>query len=288
MTLELRFWGTRGSIPSPGPDTVRYGGNTPCVEVRGADGHLAILDAGTGIRALGNLLLAEGAPPVSADIYVTHAHWDHIQGLPFFAPLFRSGHTVRIWAAAELEGRVERALRAQMAPEVFPVPFEGMRAAVEFRAVSPDARAGDLRVSAVPVRHPGGALGYRVEGGNGCGGSLVYIPDNELDPAAAYAGPADWRARLVAFVRNADVLVHDAMYTPDEAVEHRGWGHSSALDAVDLALDAEVRQLVLFHHRPERADAEVDDLLAACRAHASRSGARLEVTAAAEGQSLVL
>ena len=288
MTLEIRFWGTRGSLPRPGPDTVRYGGNTPCVEVRGADGHLAILDAGTGIRALGNLLLAEGAPPVSADIYVTHAHWDHIQGLPFFAPLFRSGHAVRIWAAAELGGRVERALRAQMAPEVFPVPFEGMRAAVEFRAVSADAGAGDLRVTASPVRHPGGALGYRVEDGNGRGGSLVYIPDNELDPAAAYAGPPDWRARLVEFVRHAEVLVHDAMYTPDEAVAHRGWGHSSALDAVELALEAEVGRLVLFHHRPERSDDGVDALLEACRAHASRAGARLEVTAAAEGQKITL
>ena len=288
MTLQLRFWGTRGSIPSPGPHTVRYGGNTPCVEVRDPGGHLVILDAGTGIRALGNLLLADGAPPVSADIYVTHAHWDHIQGLPFFAPLFRSGHAVRIWAAPELGDRIERALRAQMSPEVFPVPFEGMRAAVEFRALSGGATAGDLRVTTFPVRHPGGALGYRLAGGNGTGGALVYIPDNELDPAAAYPVPPDWRERLLDFVQGADVLVHDAMYTSEEAAAHRGWGHSAAQAAVDLALEAGVRRLVLFHHRPDRSDAEVDELLTHCRARAAAGRGELEVIAAAEGQELTL
>jgi phosphoribosyl 1,2-cyclic phosphodiesterase len=288
MTLELRFWGTRGSIPSPGAATVRYGGNTPCVEVRDATGHLAILDAGTGIRALGNLLLAEGAPPVSADIYVTHAHWDHIQGLPFFAPLFRSGHSVRIWAAPELGDRIERAMRAQMSPEVFPVPFEGVRAAVEFRALSGSATVGDLRVTTFPVRHPGGALGYRLESRNGAGRALVYIPDNELDPSAPYPVPPDWHDRLLDFVRDADVLVHDAMYTAEEAARYRGWGHSAAPAAVDLALEAGVRRLVLFHHRPERSDAEVDALLAECRERAAAGGGALEVLAASEGQYLTL
>ncbi|HEY0970623.1 MAG TPA: MBL fold metallo-hydrolase [Gemmatimonadales bacterium] len=288
MTLELRFWGTRGSIPSPGPQTVRYGGNTPCVEVRDRNGHLAILDAGTGIRALGNALLAGGATSVSADVYVTHAHWDHIQGLPFFAPLFHPGHSVRIWTAPELGDRIERALRAQMSPEVFPVPFEEMLAQVEFRALPGSAAAGEMCVTTHPVRHPGGALGYRLAGGNGWGGAVVYIPDNELDPAAAYAAPPDWRARLVDFLHGADVLVHDAMYTAEEAAAHRGWGHSSALAAVELALEAGVRRLVLFHHHPERSDDEVDALLDVCRARAGRAGGALEVLAAAEGQQLIV
>ncbi len=285
MTLELRFWGTRGSIPSPGPATVRYGGNTPCLEVRDEGGNLAILDAGTGIRALGNALLATGAP-VSADVYVTHAHWDHIQGLPFFAPLFGPGHSIRIWTGPGLEERVERALRAQMSPEVFPVPLEGTPAEVEFRALGGGETAGAIRVSTHPARHPGGALGYRLACGNGRGGVLVYLPDNELDPAAPHPAPADWRPRLVSFLRDAEVLVHDAMYTAEEAAVHRGWGHSSAQAAVELALEAGVRRLVLFHHHPERSDADVDVLLDDCRERAARAGGTLEVLAAAEGQHM--
>ena len=286
MTLRVRFWGTRGSIPTPGPDTVRYGGNTPCLEVRGAGDALAILDAGTGLRELGRALLAAGAP-LTADLYLTHAHWDHIQGLPFFAPLFRSGHRFRIWADEGQLRRIERAVRAQMAPDVFPIPFEEVRAAIEFRALGEAATGGDaFDVSALPVRHPGGALGDRVGPRNGGGGALVYIPDNELDPESAYDAPADWRDRLVAFARGAALLVHDAMYTADEAASYRGWGHSAAEAAVALALDAGVGRLALFHHRPERRDDEVDEILARCRALAGTG--RLEVIAAREGTTLDL
>ena len=286
MTLRVRFWGTRGSIPTPGPDTVRYGGNTPCLEVRGAGDALAILDAGTGLRELGRALLAAGAP-LTADLYLTHAHWDHIQGLPFFAPLFRSGHRFRIWADEGQLRRIERAVRAQMAPDVFPIPFEEVRAAIEFRALGEAATGGDaFAVSALPVRHPGGALGYRVAPRNGDGGALVYIPDNELDPASAYDAPADWRDRLVAFVRGAGLLVHDAMYTADEAAAYRGWGHSATEAAVALAIDAGVPRLALFHHRPERSDEEVDEILARCRVLAGAG--RLDVIASQEGTTLDL
>ena len=286
MTLRVRFWGTRGSIPTPGPDTVRYGGNTPCLEVRGAGDALAILDAGTGLRELGRALLASGAP-LTADLYLTHAHWDHIQGLPFFAPLFRSGHRFRIWADEGQLRRIERAVRAQMAPDVFPIPFEEVRAAIEFRALGEAATGGDaFEVSALPVRHPGGALGYRVAPRNGDGGALVYIPDNELDPESAYDAPADWRDRLVAFVRGAGLLVHDAMYTADESAAYRGWGHSAAEAAVALAIDAGVPRLALFHHRPERRDDEVDEILAHCRALVGAG--RLDVVAAQEGSTLDL
>ena len=289
MALRIRFWGTRGSVPTPGARTVRYGGNTPCVEVRAPNDALAILDAGTGIRELGRTLLALPGSRVSADVYVTHAHWDHIQGLPFFAPLFQAGHRVRIWAAPELAARIERAVRAQMAPEVFPVPFDEVRADVQFRAVAEDGTAEHgLGVRTHGVRHPGGALGYRLTDCNDERSVLVYIPDNELDVAAPYAAAPDWHARLVEFIRGAAVLVHDGMYTAAEAAAHRGWGHSAVEDVVALAAQAAVPRLVLFHHRPDRGDDEVDALLEHAKAHAASLGATLDVLAASEGLRLTI
>ena len=291
MSLHLRFWGTRGSIPSPGPATVRHGGNTSCLEVRGGDGRLAILDAGTGIRGLGDALLADaGRASLDGDVYLTHAHWDHIQGLPFFAPLYEARHRFRLWSSPALATRVERAVRAQMAPEVFPIPFEQVRAGITFGGVddgSPPA-AGALAVTAHPARHPGGALGYRVAARNAGGPALVYLPDNELDPDAAYEAPADWRARLVGFVRGAALLVHDAMYTTEEAATRRGWGHSTVDQAVQLALDAGVPRLALFHHHPERTDDELDALVAGCRRQVAALGGTLDVLAASEGLVLTL
>ena len=287
MTLTAHFWGTRGSVPSPGPATVRYGGNTPCVELRTQGGTVVILDAGTGIRPLGNALLAEAgvAGRVEADVFLTHLHWDHIQGLPFFAPLFQAGSRVTVHTAATAVADAERVLHAQMATKVFPVTFAEVAAAVEFRAL---ATGGCTRngytVRAHPVRHPGGALGLRfAEAG---GGALVYVPDNELDPTVPYDAARGWREDLIDFVRGARVLVHDSMYTAAEYVHHRGWGHSTYADALALALDAEVETLVLFHHDPDRTDDGVDAALADCRATVTRRGRALNVIAAAEGLRL--
>ena len=288
MTLSVRFWGTRGSIPSPGPSTVRYGGNTPCVEVRTADGWLIILDAGTGIRELGRSLLerADGAP-VEGDIFLTHVHWDHIQGIPFFAPLFRKGNHFTIWGSPSLATSIDRVVRDQMSPTVFPVTFEELGARIDFRELSGLPTAGrGYEVSAMPVRHPGGALAYRFTNGNAGGRALVYVSDNELNPAARYDDEPDWRERFVAFARDAAVLVHDTMYTADEYGAFVGWGHSTYTDAVELALEADVAQLVLYHHRPERTDDDVDRCLATCRELAASRGSALRIVAAAEGMSL--
>jgi phosphoribosyl 1,2-cyclic phosphodiesterase len=287
VSLAVCFWGTRGSVPSPGPSTVRHGGNTPCVELRTATGARIILDAGTGIRALGQAMAAAGESPRDIEIYLSHLHWDHVQGLPFFAPLYQAGYRVTVRAAEPLEA--ERVLRGQMSPHVFPIPFGEMPATVKFCSADGAERRGDgYGVRALPVRHPGGALALRFSDRPGLAGGIVYIPDNELDPATQYAAPSGWRDELVAFVRGARLLVHDAMYTPAEREQRRGWGHSIYTDVVAMALDAGVETLALFHHDPERSDDDVEAILGACRRLAAADGRPLTVIAAAEGLRLTV
>jgi len=288
MTLHLRFWGTRGSVPAPGPETVRYGGNTPCLEVRTETNGLVILDAGTGLRPLGRALLAEhGEGPIVADIFLTHAHWDHIQGIPFFEPIYQSRNRFRIWAPTGLEQDIGRVVRAQMSPTVFPVAFADVRASVEFCEFTDGSRSGEgYRISAFGVQHPGGALGYRLSGAGRDAGSFVYVSDNELGSSEFYRTAAGWRRALVEFIRGAALLVHDSTYTAEEYQRHRGWGHSTDEEAVLLALEADVAELVLFHHKPERTDDEVDRSVARCQALVASRGGHTRIRAAAEGLTL--
>lgn len=288
MSLSLRFWGTRGSIPSPGLSTARYGGNTPCIELRTGDGRLVILDAGTGIRELGRSLVERSnGDAITGDIFLTHAHWDHIQGLPFFAPIFRKGNHFTIWGSRSLPTSIDRVVRDQMSPVVFPVSFEELQARIDFQELSEERRAGcGFHVSAIQVRHPGGALGYRFTDSEDESRALVYVSDNELSPLAKYDDGPEWRQRLVEFTRGAAVLVHDTMYTADEYPSFVGWGHSTHEDAVALAIEAGVERLVLFHHRPERTDTEVERCVDRCRALVRDRGASLQVIAAAEGMTL--
>jgi phosphoribosyl 1,2-cyclic phosphodiesterase len=289
MSFRLRFWGTRGSIPSPGPTTVRYGGNTPSVEVRTPSGALVLLDAGTGIRELGRALIARAnGSPITGDIFLTHAHWDHIQGIPFFAPAFQRGNRFTIWGAKSLAASIRRVVRDQMSPVVFPVAFEELAATFEFRELTDERHTSDgFDVGAFAVRHPGGALGYRFaarQPGSAPGGtSFVYISDNELRAPDTSSSNDRWRAKLVDFISGSRLLIHDATYTEDEYESHRGWGHSTYGDAVALALESRVETLVLFHHSPDRTDDELDTRLAECRAAVARSGRTLRIIAAAEG-----
>lgn len=290
MTLRVQFWGTRGSIPSPGRRTVRYGGNTPCVEIRTEDGWLVILDAGTGIRELGLSLQdrSDGAP-LEGDIFLTHAHWDHIQGIPFFAPIFQRGNHFTIWGSKALEGSVDRVVRDQMSPVVFPVTFEELDARIDFSSIAAgERRTGrGYEVEAFDVQHPGGALGYRFRA-PASSQSIVYVSDNEVGAPEKYDSAPGWRQSFVAFVRGATVLVHDTMYTTEEYDHHRGWGHSTFRDAVEVALEAEVGTLVLFHHEPRRSDEELDQRVDECRALVRSHGGTLKVLGAAEGLTLTV
>lgn len=289
--MRLRFWGTRGSCPSPGPSTTRYGGNTTCVEVRTDDDALLIFDAGTGIRDLGRSLARDAnGIAIRGEVFFSHAHWDHIQGLPFFTPAFQHGNDFTLWGSPSLFGSLEVVLRQQMSPVVFPVAFDSLRARLEVRPLEGQRRTGNgYDVRTIDVRHPGGALGFRVSVDEQPSRSFVFIPDNELDPSfdarEGTARPAS-RDALIDFARGARVLIHDAMYTGAEYMAHRGWGHSSYRDAIEFALAAEVETLVLFHHEPDRDDEALDGMLQLCHEMVAERGGTLEVIAAAEGTEI--
>jgi phosphoribosyl 1,2-cyclic phosphodiesterase len=291
MTYSVTIWGARGSIPTPGPQTARYGGNTPCVGLE-ADGpagrRLVVLDAGTGIRPLGRELVEAARGALTVDLLLSHTHWDHIQGLPFFAPLFEPRSAVRIWGPRQGRVDLERILRDQMNPVVFPVPLDQADASLSVTHVEPGSfDVGGFRARAMTLRHPGTTLAYRLAPDDG-GPSLVYVTDNELGPGGTYDVGPRWREELVAFVGGADVLIHDAMFTVEELGQFSGWGHSTGSEAVRLAADAAVGRLVLFHHRPERDDAAMDAFVAAAQRQAAREHSGLDVVAATEGLRLNL
>ncbi|MCC6929234.1 MAG: MBL fold metallo-hydrolase [Gemmatimonadaceae bacterium] len=269
---------------------MRYGGNTTCVEVRTDDNHLVVLDAGTGIRELGRSLVADGSGrPIRGEIFFSHAHWDHIQGLPFFTPTFQAGNHFTLWGSPSLERSLEVVLRQQMSPVVFPVNFDQLSARMEVRTLAgPRYDGPGYELQTINVRHPGSALGFRVSANHDANRSVIFIPDNELDPFGDHADSASSRDALVDFARGAKVLIHDAMYTGTEYMEHRGWGHSSYRDAVDFAIAAEVETLVLFHHEPDRSDEAMDEMLALCHKMVLERNGSVNVIAAAEGMELTL
>jgi CheY-like chemotaxis protein len=291
--MRIRFWGTRGSLPKPGARTVRYGGNTSCVEVRASDGTLIVLDCGTGAHELGQALLASGQRPLRGYLLITHTHWDHIQGFPFFAPLFIPGNEWDVYAPQGVGQSLADTLAAQMEYKYFPVPLRQLEATVRYHTLVESAfDVGGVRVIARYLNHPGIALGYRLEAD---GVTVVYATDHEPHSrhqaarTAADAGlvhPED--QRHVDFLVGADLIIHDAQYTLDEYPQKITWGHSPAERAVDFARAAGAKRLALFHHDPMRNDEALDRLVEACRERGTAGGGELEVFAAAEGQVVEL
>jgi len=287
--MLVRFWGTRGSLAKPGPSTLRYGGNTSCVEVRTAAGTLFVLDCGTGAHGLGQALVA-GRERVRGHLLITHTHWDHIQGFPFFAPLFSPGNEWDIYAPGGLGLKLEQTLAGQMEYTYFPVTLAQLGATIRYHDLAEGHFAvDDVRVIGKYLNHPALALGYRLEVGSV---AVVYSSDHEphAAPLAAAGGTFAHHEdrRHVEFLAGADLIVHDAQYSLDEYRDKVGWGHTPAECAVDYAAGAGARRLALYHHDPMRDDDAIERLLDACRHRAAAVGGELEVFAAAEGQAIEL
>lgn len=282
--ISARCWGTRGSIASPGPGTARYGGNTPCLEVNFDSGQRIIFDAGTGIRSLGATIAGDEGP-VEAIVFLTHFHWDHIQGFPFFQPLYRPDASFRIIGPEQLDVDVQTLFAGQMGPIYFPIPFEALAAEKTFHHLNEGTwEEGDVRISAMRVKHPSYTVGYRIDYG---GVSLGYVPDNEL-LGDEYDVPPDWRQRFVDFVGDVDVLIHDAMFTARE-YEHRvGWGHSTFQQNLDLAAECGAKKLLFFHHAPDRDDAELSEIAARCEDIAGAGGKSFVLDVASEGDDILI
>jgi phosphoribosyl 1,2-cyclic phosphodiesterase len=289
VSHHVTFWGVRGSIPTPGAGTARYGGNTPCLSVTNGGNGLIILDAGSGLRTLGHdLMLARGVDQLRAHLLLTHTHWDHIQGLPFFKPLSAPGTEVTIYGAAQEGVPLEDILGRQMDPMVFPVPLKALAAQIVVTEIEegPVSIEG-FGVRAVRLRHPGTTLGYVLAPVSG-GRKLAYITDNELGPGGSYPVGPDWRESLVRELAGVDVLVHDAMYGEQMIRARAGWGHSTPRQAVDLAAAAGCARLLLFHYEPEHDDDTMDRIVADARAYGREIAPGLVVEAATEGMSFDL
>ena len=295
----VRFWGVRGSIAAPGPDTVQYGGNTPCVTLD-HEGTQIILDAGTGIRALGVAMQSGAAgQPLDVNLLITHTHWDHIQGFPFFAPAFVPGNRIHVYGPHSTEKPLEKVLRGQMDHEYFPVALGDMAAEITVTDVGMEPfQVGPFQVRATYMNHPGMTLGYRLEV---AGLVVAYATDTEpfrtlLPATVTHDGdgmPVVEFARtqdreLVELVRGADVYIADAQYSPEEYAKKTGWGHTNYVDAVEIALEAGVKRLVLFSHDPMHNDQQIDQKLAHCRALVAQAGRDVEVIAAREGEPIEL
>jgi phosphoribosyl 1,2-cyclic phosphodiesterase len=280
--MQIRVWGCRGSVAAPGADTVKYGGNTSCVEVTLASGHVLVLDAGTGMRPLG--VVMHRSPPAEIHILLTHLHLDHLQGLGFFRPLFIPGLDIHVWGPTSPVQSLAERIAMYLSPPLFPVHLDDVPARLTFHDAPEDPVViGSATIRAAKVQHQGPTVGYRIEEG---GRAFVYLPDHEPSLGTTLrALPAEWMSGH-DIAAGADVLLHDAQYGDDEYPNHVGWGHSSLADAAEFADKSGVGRLVLFHHDPYHTDDELEALLALVQTQ--RPGMEERVSLAYEGMTIAL
>jgi len=279
--MQITFYGVRGSIPTPGAEYVRYGGNTACVHVQLDDGTDIVIDAGTGIRLLGKVLLLKETP---IHILLSHNHWDHIQGFPFFGPIFQRDRKISIIPGI-VNDKNTTAVIDQMQGSVFPVHFEALTANISIDAIDPSIsewQCGSSTVRRMPINHPGGGSAYSITTNTS---KVVYLTDNEIYPP--YKKTSDF-LEFVEFSRDADLLIHDAQYMLSDMPAKSGWGHSVAEEAVKLAMAANIKQLALYSHDPERTDDDVDKIIEHCQLFIQAAQAPLTLFASAEGQVVQL
>ncbi|MEN3038452.1 MAG: MBL fold metallo-hydrolase [Candidatus Kryptonium sp.] len=296
--MKLKIWGCRGSIPTPGKDTVRYGGNTPCVELKLNDNNLIILDSGTGIKNLGNYLIRKGES-IKAYIMITHPHWDHIQGFPFFKPLFISGNEFTIVGSGARTKTLEQIVADQMDRVYFPVRLSELKATIKFLQVGEEEfKIYDATVQTIYVNHPGFTLGYRITYDNK---TIVYISDNEPFDREITPYLFNWEKevierfdkisgdpnkRIFEFVKGADLLIHDTTYTPEEYVEKVGWGHSHYLFTLRVAHEGNVKRLLLFHHDHTHTDNMIDEIYEHCKNEVKKKKYKFDLLVASEGMEI--
>lgn len=278
--MKITFYGVRGSIATSGANTLKYGGHTSCTHVQPADGQHYVFDAGTGIRTLGREILGDGKP---INILLTHNHWDHIQGFPFFEPNFEQGRHIHI-ASHTAPGMDRLPVFSTVSGPFHPVEFEDLSATFQQQVVAPEPSQftlGSTTISTMPLNHPNGGSAYRMDVD---GLSIAFVTDNELFPPQELAVTSyeEW----VSFLKGVDVLVHDAQYVEADMPTKHGWGHSLISQVLSLASDAGVRALCLYSHDPDRSDAQLDQMQRDTRAEFQRRGSNLQVYFAAEGQTL--
>jgi phosphoribosyl 1,2-cyclic phosphodiesterase len=279
--MLIHVWGSRGSIAVSGKEFVKYGGDTTCLEVIPSSGEVLIIDAGTGIRGLGNKLVKE--KKLNINLLLTHAHWDHLSGFPFFTPIYHKESVIRVYGPQPTQVSLKKIVSKTMTSPYFPIEFEDINADISFLGMGNKNYAiGSVSVSTIPLSHPNEGVGYRLEDD---GRSFVFLTDNEL--THKHPTGLDYKD-YVEFARGADLLFHDAEFRKDEYKKTEGWGHSVYRDTVRLALDAGVKSLGLFHHNQDRTDAEVDRIVAESKKLVSSKGSKMKVFAVAEGMEIEL